>query len=172
MVNKNTIVAMISIAVIAGSLTYSSLGAVSASGLEFRWNKAGSFDLVALLANGNLAVCNDSTLPANFDKYSVSITYDGNNIGTFVADGGVLAPHTIGTIHGNLESADKSVSQYFFYHLDSEMGGMDARISPEKMSVQSTIDAKILGIIPYDVSRAYSGEDFFNMMNGKTSCDE
>lgn len=173
MANKHTIIVIASIAIIAGSLGYSSLNAFSANDLQFRWHQVGSFDFINILASGNLAVCNSSDMPANFQSYSFSMTYDRNDLGTFVTDGGGVAPHTLGIIHGKLNSDDKRISEMFFSFLDTEFGGTDVtRIDSKKMSVTSTLEARILGVIPYTITHKYSGQDFVDMMNHKTSCDK
>lgn len=173
MANKHTIIVMVSIAVIAGSVGYSSLGAISAKDLQFRWHQIDSFDFIAVLVQGDFAVCNPTSIPANFESYSFSMNYDGNDLGTFVVGGGGVAPNTIGVVHGKLQSDDKRISEMFFSFLDTEFGGTDvARIDSNKMTVKTTIETKILGVIPYSITHDYSGRVFVDMMNQKTSCDK
>jgi hypothetical protein len=171
--NKHTIIVIASIMVIAGSLGYSSLNLVSAKDLQFRWHQVGSFDFIAILVSGKLAVCNNSEYPASFQKYSFTITYDRTNLGTFTTEGGSLAPHATKMISGKLYSDDKKISQMFFSFLDTELGGTDVtRIDASKMEITSTLDTAIIGIIPYSVTHKYSGQEFVQMMNQKTSCDK
>lgn len=173
MANKHTIIVIASIIVIMASLGYSSLNLVSAKDLQFRWNKIGAFDFIAILVRGNLVVCNNSDLPSSFQSYSFSITYDGKDLGTFVTEGGMIAPHTTGIISGKLQSDDKKISETFFSFLDTELGGTDVtRIDATKMAVTSTLDTRIIGIIPHTITHQYSGQEFMDMMNQKTSCDK
>lgn len=173
MANRHTIIVIASIIVIAGSLGYSSLNLVSAKDLQFRWHQVGSFDFLSILFGGKLTVCNNSEYPANFQRYSFTMIYDGNDLGTFTTDGGGVAPHTSAMVDGNLKTADKKITQMFFSFLDTELGGTDVtRVNADKMQITTTLDTTIVGIAPFSITQQYSGQEFLQMMNQKTSCDD
>jgi hypothetical protein len=163
-----------SIVVIVATLGYSSLNLVFAKDLQFRWHQAGSFDLLSLMFGGKLVVCNDSDYPANFHRYSFNVIYDEQSLGTFSVPGVGILPHSITEINGKFTTDDKRVSQILFASLDTALSGSGqaARINVNSMQVMSTLDTKIIGVIPFSITQQYSGQEFVDMMNQKTSCDE
>jgi hypothetical protein len=173
-VNKHTVIVIVSIAVIAITIGYSSLNLVFAKDLEFRWHQAGSFDLLSLMFGGKLVVCNNSDYPANFHKYSFNVIYDEQSLGTFSVQGIGVLPHSASSLNGKFTTDDKRVSQILFSSLDTALSGSGqaARINVNNMQVISTLDTKIVGFIPFSITQQYSGQEFVEMMNQKTSCDK
>ncbi len=166
-------IVIISIIVIAATLGYSSLNLVFAKDLQFRWHQEGNFDLLSIMFGGKLVVCNNSDYPASFQHYSFNIVYDGQSLGTFSANGIGTTPHTNTMIDGKFSTDDKRVSQILFSSLDTAFSssGQAARIDINKMSATTTLDTKIIGVIPFSITHEYSGQEFIDMMNQKTSCD-
>lgn len=172
MVNRHVIVVIVSLIVIAGSLGYSSLNVISAKDLEFSWPRQ-SFDFLSVLTGKTLEVCNDSDIPATFSKYSFSIFYDENDLGTFSTGSGGLAPHTDGVIFGKFESKDNKISTLFLSFLDTEVSGTDVtRININKIKVITQLDTTVLGVIPFSITQEYSGPEFLESINKKTSCEK
>jgi hypothetical protein len=85
-----------------------------------------------------------------------------------------LAPHSASGISGKFVTDDKRVSQILFSSLDTAMSGsgQDARINIDNMQVITTLDTKVIGVIPFSITQQYSGQEFVDMMNQKTGCDE
>jgi len=173
-VNRHTAIVIGSIMVIAGTIGYSSLSLVFAKDLQFRWFQVESFDLLSIMFGGKLVVCNDSDYPVNFHQYSFDVIYDEQNLGVFSAQGVGLAPHSASEISGKFVTDDKRVSQILFSSLDTAMSGsgQDARINIDNMQVITTLDTKVIGVIPFSITQQYSGQEFVDMMNQKTGCDE
>ncbi|MGQ0772308.1 MAG: hypothetical protein ACT4NT_06025 [Nitrososphaerota archaeon] len=174
MVNRHTAIVIVSIIVIAATLGYTSLNVVSAKDLQFRWHQSGSFDLLSILFGGKLVACNNSDYPANFAKYSFNVIYDGQSLGIFTTNGGGVLPHTSIMINGKLDTDDKRVSQILFSSLDTALSNNEAaaRINVNKVSVTTTLDTTVIGVIPFSITHEYSGQEFLQMMNQKTSCDK
>ena len=174
MVNRHTIIVIVSIAVIAATLGYSALNLVFANDLQFRWYQEGNFDLLSIMFGGKLAVCNNSDYPTNFQQYSFNITYDSQSLGTFSVQGIDVSPHSSAMLAGKFSTDDKRVSEILFASLDTAFSGSGqaARIDVSKMSVTTTLDTKIIGVIPFSITHEYSGQEFLDMMNQKTSCDK
>ena len=172
MANKHTIIVLVSIAIIVGSLGYSSISVVSAKDLEFRW-PGNSFDFLSVLTGKVIEVCNNTDLPVSFSKYSFSIFYDGNDLGTYSTGGGSFAPHTDGVVFGKFDAKDDRMSSLFFSFLDTEMSGTDVtRINTGKIKVITNVDTKILGVIPFSVSQEYGGQEFLDLINKEPSCEK
>lgn len=174
MVNRHAIIVIVSIVVIAATIGYSSLGIIFAKDLQFRWGQEGGFDLLSLMFGGKLVVCNNSDYPINFQRYSFDIYYDGQNLGVFSTNGAGMLPHASATIDGRFSTDDKRVSQILFASLDTAHSGSGqaARIDINKMSATTTLETRIIGLIPFSITQKHSGQEFFDMMNQKTSCDE
>jgi hypothetical protein len=85
-----------------------------------------------------------------------------------------VLPHNTVTVDGKFTTDDKRVSQILFSSLDTALSGSGqaARINVNNMQVVSTLDTKIIGVIPFSMTQQYSGQEFVEMMNQKTSCDE
>lgn len=172
MANKHTIIVIASIAIIAGTIGYSSLGVLSIDDLQFRWSQQGNFDYSLILFGGKMLICNDSDYQSNIKSYSFKVDYDGGDLGTFVASGASVAPHSAITVSGKFVTGDKRVSESMLSFINTELNGRDvSRIDASKMSVVVTKETAIMGFIPVSVSSKYSGEEFLNMMNQSTDCD-
>lgn len=171
MANKHTIIVIASIIIIAGSLGYSSLNAISAHGLVFSWPE--TFDFLSVLTGKTVNVCNTSPLPATFSKYSFTIFYDGNDLGTYSTGRGGLEANSGGIVFGKFESADDRMAGLFFSFLDTETGGTDiTRISADKIKVVTNLESPILWVIPHVITQEYSGEEFLDLMNQDLACEK
>lgn len=173
LVNKHTAVVIVSIAIIMATIGYSGLNTLLARNLQFRWHQLDNFDLLAVMFNGKFLVCNDSVIPVSFDSYSVKIFFDKQDLGTFTSFGAQISPHKSAIVGGQFETGDKQVAQMLFSSLDTALNNNDAaaRIDPKKMHVTTTIQTKLIGLIPISTTQQYSGYDFVDIMNKKTSCD-
>jgi hypothetical protein len=172
--NKHTIVVIVSAIVIAASLGYSSLNLLSAKDLQFRWYQADSFDLLSIMFGGKVSVCNNSDYPAAFASYSFDVIYEEQSLGVFTIDGTGLAPHTSAMLDGKFATDDERVANILLASLDTALSGSGqaARINPAHMTVTTTLETKIIGLVPFSVTQQYSGDEFVKMMGQKTSCDK
>lgn len=173
MVNRHTIIVIVSIIVIAGTVSYSSLSIFTANDLQFRWHRADSFDLFSLMIGGNLLVCNNSDYPTTFRSYTLDLVYGDEELGRFTADGAALSPHTSTMVTGKFSTDDKQVANILLASLDTAISGSEqaARINPENMEVTATLETTIIGLVPFTTTQQYSGPEFVEMMRQKTSCD-
>lgn len=174
MANKHTIVVVLSIIVIAASLGYSSLNLLSAKDLQFRWYQPDSFDLLSIIFGGKISACNNSDYPASFASYSFDVIFEEQNLGTFTANGAGLAPHTSAMVDGKFATDNRQVANILLASLDTALSGSGqaARINPDNMQVITTLETKIIGLVPFSLTQQYSGAEFVQMMGQKTSCDE
>ena len=57
-------------------------------------------------------------------------------------------------------------------HMDGQFTGEQIiRIDPREMSVVTTFDTRIIGVIPYEITISQSGFDFSQMMNEGSTCE-
>lgn len=174
MVNRHAVIIIASIIVIGGSVGYSSLSLVSAKDLQVRWYQIDSFDLLSIMFGGKLSICNNSALPASFASYSFDVIYEEKSLGKFSIEGATLAPHTSTMVGGKFTTDDKRVANILFASLDTALSGSGqaARINPEHMEVVSTLETRIIGLVPFSITQKYAGPEFVQMMNQRTSCDK
>jgi hypothetical protein len=169
--NKHTVIVIASIIVIAGSLGYSSLNAISAQGLEFAW--PGTFDFLSVLTGKTVEVCNTSSLPATFSKYSFTIFYDGQDLGTYSTGRGGFEANSGGMVFGKFESNDDRLAGLFFSFLDTETGGTDVtRINADKIKVVTSLESPVLWVVPHIITQEYSGEEFLDLINRDLTCEK
>ena len=170
MVDKHTIIVMISIIVITGSLGYSSINAISSPNLEFSW-PGKSFNFLSVITDKTVNVCNPSILPASFYKYSFTIIYEENDLGTFSTGRGTFAPNSDGVVFGKFDSPDNRMTGLFFSFFDTEQGGIDVSIvNLDAIKVTTKLESTVLWVVPYVIVHDYSGTEFINLINKPTSC--
>ena len=171
MVNKHTLIVIISIIVILVSIGYSSLNLISTNNMQIKWATK-NFDFLSILYGGNLEICNNSDYPASFTKYTFTILYDSKPLGKFTTQGIGIAPHSKSNVAGKFTADDKQVAEIFFSFLDTEIKGTDvSRVDANKMQVLTTLDAKVIGVIPFSISHEYSGQEFLKILNENTNCN-
>ena len=162
--------------VIASSLGYTAFNAVTLEKLELKWNDRGSFDYLTMLNGGILEVCNTSFIPLKFDGLSIEVFYREDQVGVFsVPDTSATATTTATIVQPNttIEVSGKGkmtslAGQIVSMYLDTEISGRDlARVDSDEMTVITSIDTTLLGVIPYSVTKQYTGQEFFEIMNGQ-----
>jgi hypothetical protein len=126
------------------------------------------------MIGGKLVACNNSDYPVNFHKYSFNVIYDKQDLGVFSAQGMGVLPHSTAEMNGKFVTDDKRVSEMLFLSLDTALSGSGqaARINVDNMEVITVLDTKIIGVIPFSITQQYSGQEFVDMMNQKTNCDD
>lgn len=157
---------------ISATVGYSALGAFSLNELQFRWHDQGNFEYLSISFGGKVAMCNNSDYVANLKSYSFKLIYDSGELGTFTTGGANIAPHSQLIMPGKFDANDRRISEMLFAFFDTEFSGTPVtRIDTSKMRVQTTTESSIIGFIPISTSKEYSGHEFTEMMNRKTTCD-
>ena len=170
MANKHTIIVVVSIIIIAGSLGYSSLNVLSTPSLQFSW-PGNQFNFLSVMTDKTVNVCNNSDLPASFSKYSFTIVYEGKDLGTYSTGHGGFAPHTRGEVYGKFDSNDDRTSALFFSFFDTADGGTEVtRINMEKITIRTQLDTTVLWVVPFSITHDYSSSEFLQMINTKLTC--
>ena len=159
------IVAVASV-VIAASVGYSAFSVLTLDELQIKWNDRGSFDFMTMLNGGVIEVCSSSSIPLRFSGITIETFYNGEAVGRFVTGGATVQPGSAQELDGRGEMTSMAGSIFSMF-VDTEMSGTDiARIDADAMTVRTGIDAVVLGLIPYTVSKEYAGQEFFDAMNG------
>jgi len=164
--DKFTVIVIIASVIIAASFVYSILNIYAADQLQLR-GVDGEFSYYELISDGNIEVCNSFPFYVNFNKFDIVPYIEGENKGTFSTLPITLSPFSSLIVNGTFKSDTYEEIQYYSLSFDTIFsGGGSERIDPSKLSVVTEIQTPIIGVIPYSVTKQYSGMDFWNIMNG------
>lgn len=166
--DKHAWIVVLASVVIAVSVGYSSFSAVTLDQIQMKWNDRGSFDFVTMLNGGIIEVCNSSFVPLSFNQISIATFLDGEEVGRLTAGGTTVQPGSSAELRGVGEMTG-SAAGIFASYIDTEMSGSSiAGIDPSSVAVLTSIDTSVFGMIPFSVTERHSGQEFFEMMNGKS----
>lgn len=164
---KNSAIVIIASAVIAFSFIYSAGNIYAADQLQLR-GVDGRFSYYEMVSGGNIEVCNSFPFYVNFNKINIVPYFEGENKGTFSTLPITISPSSSLIVNGTFRSDTYVETQYLSLHFDTMFSGSGpVRIDPRKFSVVTEIQTPIIGVIPYSVTKQYSGMDFWDIMNGK-----
>ena len=169
--DKHAGIVIIASIVIVASLGYSAFNAVTLEKLEFEWNDRGSFDYLTMLNGGVIKVCNTSFVPLKFNGLTITTLYKEDEMGRFTVHGATVQPNSSIELAGEGQTTSLA-GQILSMYIDTEVSGTELiRVDSEDMKIITSIDTVLLGVIPYAVTSTYTGEEFFDIMNGqKYSC--
>ncbi|NNM02255.1 MAG: hypothetical protein HKP26_01630 [Nitrosopumilus sp.] len=165
---RHKIIGIFAIIVIIGTVGSSFLNVYALEQLEF----GGIDDLFRFFSfytvDDTINICNNSLIPANFNKLNMEIYFEKELLGTYVIDSASIMPNSIFEADGTYSSESLEYSQTLFMHFDHLFSGSDdtIRIDPRKMDVMTQFQTTVIGI-PYVVSEQYNAFDFWNMLNDK-----
>ena len=163
--NKEKIVAIISSVAIVVTIVYSGLNLYAVDNLKFRWHTK-DFKLFSMTGDSQLEACNTLYFPATFRKYDIEMSYQSNKLGIYSALGTTLAPSSSSILNGKFTAGDFGEALVYLMYLDTEMSGNNiARIDARQLQVLTRLDTSFLGVIPFSITKEYSGFDFVKMMN-------
>ena len=164
--NKHTAIVIIASVVIASSFVYSGWNIYAADQLQVR-GVDGLFSYFEMMSDGNIEVCNSFPFYVNFNKINIVLYFEGKNKGTFSTLPITLSPSSSLIVNGTFKTDTYTEIQYLSLHFDTMFSGSSpVRIDPKKFSVVTEIQTPIIGIIPYSVTKQYSGLGFWNIMSG------
>lgn len=168
--NKHTVIVIISVVVIVGTIAYSFVNATTASDIQLRWHQKNGFDYLAMMAGGKVEICNPTSIPVDFQKLKIEPHYKERKLGAYIIDGAILQPSASTEISGTAEK--DNAGQFLLSQIGSKLEGENiARIDLERLEVHMEIKTNVLGFIPYSTTDVYSGYDFNKMMNHAGSFD-
>ena len=165
--NKHTVIGIIASVVIAASFVYSGWNIYAADQLQFRGDEE-YFSYYEMMSEDSIAICNPLPFYVNFNGINVVSFFEGENKGTYSIPPVSISPSSSLIVNGDFKSDTFQEIQYLFLHFDTLFGGTGpVRIDPRKFSIVTEIQTPIIGVIPYSVTKQYSGMDFWYTMNGK-----
>lgn len=99
--------------------------------------------------------CNPSYFPATFTKYEIDAFYNSDIIEKATVGGSTLSPKSAATLDGIFAINKDAVTK---------IGQQNATFDPTKATITTTVNAPILGFIPYAVDKKYPAIEFQNMI--------
>jgi len=163
---KETIIAIISTVAIISTIAYSGLNIYAADNLQVRWNSDETFSFYSL-SKGQLETCNKFPIPVTFREYNIELTYDETKIGVFRIGSVTVPPFSSLLIDGKLEWQSEIGLTYLLY-LDSKLSGAEVgRINVDNLRIVTSIQTSFLGVVPYSISKEYTGYEFVDLMDTK-----
>lgn len=167
--DKHSIIVIIAAIVIAIPFVYSGWNIYVANQLQLHGTDEDRFRFFNMINDGSVEVCNPSPFFVNFNKISILIFFDSDNKGTFSSKPISLSPLSSRVINGTFYSENFSESQYLAIHFDGIFSGSSPeRIDPRRLMIVTEIETPIIGLIPYTVTKQYSGLYFWETLNGNS----
>lgn len=171
--NKHTVIVSIGIIVIVSAFAYSGWNIYAVEQLQFSVADKEKFNYFDIINDAKVSVCNPLPFYVNFNEFNMIMVFEGKDKGIFSVQGTTLPPWSSLEIEGNFHSETFQEIQYIALHFDGMFSeSTPVRIDPRKLVIVTEIETPIIGVVPYTVTKQYSGLDFWNAMNddGKFSC--
>lgn len=142
------------------------LNVFAINNLQFRAHSVESFDIVDMSADAKFEVCNPTFFPASFNTLEIDMIYKSTDFGTFTVWGKTIPSQSPTVVDGRLNINGQAVFQLFVAAMGSAFGGQEMDFDPEQIRFITTLDAPILGVIPFSVSQNYSADEFQKIIQG------
>ena len=172
--NKHTIIVIAASIVIAGTIGYTVWNVIAADKIQIKPSNENTFSFFELINEEKISICNPSLFFFTFNDFKIIMVYEGRSIATVYFPGGGLDPGSSYTKQGKFTTENFEEVQYLSMHFDAMfMDTIPVRIDPLKMEVITEIQTPIIGVIPFSVTKQYSGLEFWEMMknsNQEYSC--
>ena len=165
--DKHSIIVIIASIIIAIPFVYSGMNIYAVNQLQMHGTDEGIFRFFDMINGGSIELCNPSPFFVSFNKLSIVTYFDSYEKGTFSSKPISLSPLSSAVINGTFSSESFSEAQYLALHFDGIFGGsVPERIDPRRLVITTEIETPIIGLIPYTVTKQYSGLFFWETLNG------
>lgn len=169
--DKYSIITIISIIMIIGSIMYGLWGIYSVEQLQLRTPNT-EFRYFEMSNYEKMEMCNPMPFFVSFNALRIQTYYTNDLKGVFEIGQTTINPNTSEVIDIQFSAENFAESQYLFMHMDGEFtDDLPIRLDPSKMIVVTNFETKIIGIIPYQTTITQSGFEFTQMMNEDSSCE-
>jgi hypothetical protein len=134
------------------------------SNMQYRLASVSAFDYTSLTSQVKLEACNPTAIPAGFDRFSAIVDYRQSEFARITVVGGSVMPYQSSTFDGDLKLSAQTVSGLIIALADA-VGGTDSQYNENDISLKMTLDAKILGIMPYSQTKEFTFAEFQQFMS-------
>ena len=135
--------------------------------LQYRSRGAQGYNFSQSSTDVAMDVCNPTPFPAGFDRLQFVATYKDSDFATMEFENGSVPANAATTVDGALQingrAALAAVFQSFADSLNGKSSAGDAG-----MKVKMTLESRLLGLVPVSQSKEMSGDEFSQMMSGKS----
>jgi len=173
--DRHAIIVIIASFVIAAPSVFAGWNIYAVEQIQLVGFEQEQFSYFDIINDGGISICNPLPFYVTFNKIDVTMMLDQTSKGTFSIQNVVLPPSDVTDFEGIFRSENFQEAQYLALHFDGMFGsGLPVRIDPSKFAVVTETHVPIMGMIPYSVTKQYSGWDFWNMMNtenGEFRCE-
>ena len=150
---KKIAMAGIDIAIIISA--YVGANAYAVSTLEFRPHQGTQYAISPTELHIQAEACNPSYFPASFHNYEINAVYKSQVIETASINGSTISPKSSLLLDGKFIINKDVLSQF------AQEG---SQFDPSQAIVKTKLDAAIFGIIPFTISKDYSGTEFADVI--------
>lgn len=95
------------------------------------------------------------------------------NFGTFTVYGKTMLPQSASIVDGRLKVNPVAVGDLILEFLKASFTGTTPNADPTQLHYVTTLDAPVLGIMPFSITKTYSPNEFWSMISdqsGNYSC--
>ena len=166
--DKHAAIVIIASIAIAIPFVYSAWNIYALEHLEIKGTDDGRFRFFDLINSADIEICNSMPFFVNYQKFSIFTFFNGDNKGGYTTTANTLGPLSSKIVNGTFSSETFSEAQYLALHFDGMFSGAAPdRIDPRQLKIITQVEAPIIGIIPYSITKQYSGLFFWDSLNGK-----
>lgn len=144
-----------------------SMNAYAITNLQFRGHSVDDVDLIDMNMDTKFEVCNPTFFPASFETLKVDVVYKSTNFGTITMWGQAIPSNTPTILDGRVNMDGQAITQLFVAPLDSTFRAGEIDFDPKQVKIFIELDAPILGIIPFTVTKSYPSDEFVEIFQGK-----
>lgn len=166
--DKHTAIVIIASIAIVIPFSYSVWNIYALEHIQIRGTNDGGFRFFDMINSGDIKICNSMPFFVNFHKLTIFTFFNEENKGGYSTTANTLYPLTSKIINGTFSSETFSEAQYLALHFDGMFSGsIPDRIDPRQLKIIIQIEAPIIGVIPYTISKQFSGLFFWESLNGE-----
>lgn len=143
--------------------------------MQFKIIEVSDFDFASLSSNAKLEACNPTAFPGGFERFDAVVHYRDGEFARLSVEGGPLMPYESSSFDGKLKLSAQTVSGLVIA-LASAVGGNgnnneDGQIkyNEEDITLTMTVDAKLLGIVPFSQKQEFTFSEFQQFMGAQKS---
>lgn len=136
-------------------IAYIGLDVYAVNNLQFRPHHGQQVAISDTELSIQTDACNPSYFPATFTKYEIDAFYNSGIIEKATVGGSTLSPKSAAILDGIFAINKDAVTK---------IGQQNATFDPTKATITTTVDAPIMGFIPYAVDKKYPAVEFQNMI--------
>lgn len=106
------------------------------------------FDFNTLSSSMHVDACNLTAFPETFDRFEATMNYQRDDFASMPIDGGTVMPYQSTSLDGRPAVGANTLSGLIIAFA-AAMAGQDTAYNEDNISLTMTVDARVMGIVPY-----------------------